>query len=174
MASSYLGACTPRASQFSLHGHRHRCPILLEQARTAPFAGNRGVSLKVRAASSDGGGESYLGMWKKAMENEKKAVKFQKIVENSARGQRRRRRGREHCGESGAQEPGVREDSGGSEGGEGSDSANAVLIGMQDGSISVPQSEESSGTWTPGPDFWSWTPPESSDSSDDIIDLQAA
>lgn len=41
---------------------------------------------------------------------------------------------------------------------------------MQDGSVIVPLSEGSSGAVTPGPDFWSWTPP-SIDSSDD---LQAA
>ncbi|XP_061995018.1 protein LIKE EARLY STARVATION, chloroplastic [Rosa rugosa] len=230
MASSYLGACTPRASQFSLHGHRHRCPILLEQARTAPFAGNRGVSLKVRAASSDGGGESYLGMWKKAMENEKKAVKFQKIVENSAPGdndvggagesiaenlehksqefekilevpkEERDRIQRMQVVDRAAaaiaaarallKESGSKKESGSGEPGSGgvrtepdlggvrtepdlSGAIEAPDEGMQDGSISVPQSEESSGTWTPGPDFWSWTPP-SSDSSDDIIDLQAA
>lgn len=42
--------------------------------------------MRLRASSSDGGGggDSYLGMWKKAVESEKKAVEFQKIVENSA------------------------------------------------------------------------------------------
>lgn len=87
MASTHLGACTPLASQFYLHKHKFKCPILLE---TAPFGrttkiGNGGVSLRIRASSDGGGGGSYLGMWKKAVENEKKAVEFQKIVENSAK-----------------------------------------------------------------------------------------
>lgn len=87
MASTHLGACTPLASQFYLHKHKFKCPIHLE---TAPFGrtikiGNGGISLRIRASSDGGGGDSYLGMWKKAVENEKKAVGFQKIVENSAK-----------------------------------------------------------------------------------------
>ncbi|KAM0994455.1 hypothetical protein ACFX2A_010114 [Malus domestica] len=51
-----------------------------------------------------------------------------------------------------------------------------VPQGVQIKSVVVPVPEsEISGTGTPGPDFWSWEPPQGSDKgSDDIIDLPTA
>lgn len=49
-----------------------------------------------------------------------------------------------------------------------------ILLGTQNVSIFVPRSE-TSGNGTPGPDFWSWTPPQDSDENlDDVNDLQMA
>lgn len=83
--ASRLGACTPRGSHFYLLKHKHPLILLLEQKRTAPFgrtkiAGKGSLRIKV----SDGG-DSYLGMWKKAVENEKKTVEFERIVEKSSK-----------------------------------------------------------------------------------------
>lgn len=49
-----------------------------------------------------------------------------------------------------------------------------ILTGNQSGSIFVTRSGNS-GNGTPGPDFWSWTPPQSTDEiSDDMDGLQTA
>lgn len=186
--------------------------------------------MRIRASSDGGGGDSYLGMWKKAVQNEKKAVEFQKIVENSAKVdvddsnvesvenlekksqefekilevskeerdkiQRIQVIDRAAAAIAAARallkESGLKKDSGSgdvnTEPGSGgvraepglgglrtepnSGTIEAPEQGMQNGSI-VPQSEIS-GIGTPGPDFWSWTPPSSDRSSDDVIDLKAA
>ncbi|KAM1198595.1 hypothetical protein ACFX13_010167 [Malus domestica] len=53
---------------------------------------------------------------------------------------------------------------------------NLISAGAQIKSAVVPVPEsEISGTGTPGPDFWSWEPPQGSDkASDDVIDLPTA
>lgn len=49
-----------------------------------------------------------------------------------------------------------------------------ILLGTQNVSIFVPRSE-TSGNGTPGPDFWTWRPPQENDGSlDDEYDLQMA
>ena len=46
---------------------------------------------------------------------------------------------------------------------------NLNLTGKQSGSIFVTPSGNS-GNGTPGPDFWSWTPPQSTDQISDVMD----
>lgn len=40
------------------------------------------ISLAARVSDGGGGGGSYLDMWKKAVDRERKAIEFQKIAEN--------------------------------------------------------------------------------------------
>nr|XP_028946812.1 uncharacterized protein LOC103453021 [Malus domestica] len=73
-------------------------------------------------------------------------------------------------------EAGDRGGSGGGSGGGGDGTIGARQEGAQIRSVVVPVPQsEISGTRTPGPDFWSWEPPQGSDKvSDDVIDLPTA
>ncbi|KAL6292091.1 hypothetical protein ACE6H2_000233 [Prunus campanulata] len=213
--ASRLGACTPRGSHFYLLKHKHPLILLLEQKRTAPFGrtkiAGRG-SLRIRVSD---GRDSYLGMWKKAVENDKKTVEFERIVEKSSkidadddqsvepvedlekkseefekilgvskeerdRVQRMQVVDRAAAAIAAARailadkNKSLRTDPGSAVGSGGAVEPRQEGNGTQVRSVIVPQSEIS-GTGTPGPDFWSWAPPQGGDkSSDDVSDLLPA
>ncbi|XP_009376000.2 uncharacterized protein LOC103964754 [Pyrus x bretschneideri] len=220
--ASQLGACAPRAAHFYLHKHKHPLILPLESLKMAPFGRAKITgreSLRIRVSD---GGDSYLGMWKKAVENDKKVAEFERIVENSAkidvddqsvepveelekkseefqkilevskeerdRVQRMQVVDRAAAAIAAARailedknkelrtEAGDRGGSGGGSGGGGDGTIGARQEGAQIRSVVVPVPQsEISGTWTPGPDFWSWEPPQGSDKvSDDVIDLPTA
>ncbi|XP_057959221.1 protein LIKE EARLY STARVATION, chloroplastic [Malania oleifera] len=187
---------------------------LLEPARsTGRRSGTRRRSLKIRVSYS---GESYLSMWKKAVERERKEMEFQRISESSRSvgDEGKEKEGKEE-GEEEEEESAEdmerksnefrkilevsreerdriqrmqvidraaaaiaaaravlsegnslpKGDSGdsGSPGNEDSKSESREEDGTQQGgrqgeSFSVPNFG-TSGSGTPGPDFWSWTPP---------------
>ncbi|KAJ0245926.1 hypothetical protein HA466_0175310 [Hirschfeldia incana] len=173
---------------------------------TAPFPNRSGLrTLRV----SNGGPESYLDMWKNAVDREKKEKAFEKIAENVAsdggekvegdlnkksdefqkilevsveerdRIQRMQVVDRAAAAISAAKailasnssgdgKDGFEEKSDGSE-----TQKNAKSKGMWSRTVYVPRSE-TSGSETPGPDFWSWTPPGDSEmSSSTSMELQA-
>ncbi|KAF8401769.1 hypothetical protein HHK36_012715 [Tetracentron sinense] len=164
-------------------------------------------------------GDSYLDMWKKARDRERKEIEFQKIAENSGgidvvddgespealelktdqfrkilevpkeerdRIQRIQVIDRAAAAISAARAllreiPLSKEasvDSASSESDFSKDGSNGEIGvqegGMQDGNVFMPQSG-TSGLGTPGPDFWSWTPPQDSKrSSEDGNNLETA
>lgn len=79
--TSQIGAL-PRAAFLSFR--KLEDPLVFSAEHTVSFertkAGKTGGVLRVRVSD---GGDSYLHMWKKAVENERKEIEFQKIVENS-------------------------------------------------------------------------------------------
>ncbi|KAL5542074.1 hypothetical protein UlMin_009784 [Ulmus minor] len=79
--ASQLGACS-RASFLPLRRHKHRLLPPPEQALPVGARNARTRELRFRVRVSDGGGGSYLDMWKKAIDSERKSMEFQKIVEN--------------------------------------------------------------------------------------------
>ncbi|XP_030507573.2 protein LIKE EARLY STARVATION, chloroplastic [Cannabis sativa] len=86
--ASQLGA-TPRATFLHFRKHKHRFLLPPEQVAPAIGIGDArrrqllGLSFRVGVSSNGGEEYSYLDMWKKAVDGERKAVEFQKIVENS-------------------------------------------------------------------------------------------
>ena len=80
-----LGA-SPRAGVLHFRKHNPRLVPAPEHAAAVVGrgkAGRRGLEMRV-GVSSGGGGDSYLDMWKKAVDGERKAAEFQKIVENAS------------------------------------------------------------------------------------------
>ncbi|KAK6161454.1 hypothetical protein DH2020_004835 [Rehmannia glutinosa] len=147
-------------------------PFPTEPDIPPPIMGSDGLA-------SNGGGDSYLDMWKKAVDRERKSVEFEIMAENSEVSVEERDRVQrmqvidraaaaiaaarallkenlqpqdEVFGESRAESGGERiEDQ---------------QQGMQRSSSSLPQSGSSS-IGTPGPSFWAWAPPLSD--NDDIV-----
>ncbi|XP_034685926.1 uncharacterized protein LOC117914625 isoform X2 [Vitis riparia] len=206
--ASHLGAslrATARSAVPVSHRHKHRVAVTVLVRRS----GGRGAS---RIRVSDGG-DSYLDMWKKAVDQERKGMEFQRIAGNS---------GGEDDGESAealerksdefmkilevskeerdkvqriqvidraaaaiaAARAILQESKSGEEElgysrveGSGSESGGGTGVqqgGTQNGVLFVPQSQTSVNS-TPGPDFWSWTPPmDSEGKSDDAGNLQTA
>ncbi|KAK6913985.1 hypothetical protein RJ641_021306 [Dillenia turbinata] len=93
MASSQSGLCsrvTARAAVVPSSTGIHHSHSLIQTTKLL-MTRRRGESLKlrVRVSSSNNGGEegepnSYLGMWKNAVNRERKAIEFEKIIENTA------------------------------------------------------------------------------------------
>ncbi|VVA98629.1 unnamed protein product [Arabis nemorensis] len=176
---------------------------------------NRRERSGLRASNEGGGIESYLHMWKNAVDREKKEKAFEKIVENVAvdvekgeeedlekktdefqkilevsveerdRIQRMQVVDRAAAAISAAKAILASKNSGDvkegfsdqekSDGSEVTDTQKNAKQGMWSRTVYVPRTE-TSGTETPGPDFWSWTPPQDSEmmSSNGNGDLQAA
>ncbi|KAM1746020.1 hypothetical protein ACFX11_012690 [Malus domestica] len=210
--ASQLGACAPRAAHFYLHKHRQPLILPLEFCQTGPFQGARITgrgSLRIRVSD---GGDSFLGMWKKAVENDKKVAEFERIVDNSAtievddqsiepveelekkseefqkilevskeeRDRVQRMQVVDRAAAAIAAARAILEDKkkelrteAGDRGGLGGGSGGTIGA-RQEGAqirsvvVPVPQSEIS-GTGTPGPDFWSWEPPQGSDKGSDGV-----
>ncbi|KAM2657269.1 hypothetical protein EV1_012650 [Malus domestica] len=210
--ASQLGACAPRAAHFYLHKHRQPLILPLEFCQTGPFQGARITgrgSLRIRVSD---GGDSFLGMWKKAVENDKKVAEFERIVDNSAkievddqsiepveelekkseefqkilevskeeRDRVQRMQVVDRAAAAIAAARAILEDKkkelrteagdrGGLDGGSGG-TIGARQEGAQIRSVVVPVPQsEISGTGTPGPDFWSWEPPQGSDKGSDGV-----
>ncbi|CAN6918635.1 unnamed protein product [Brassica oleracea] len=174
---------------------------------TAPFPNRRNrIGSRTLKVSNDGP-ESYLDMWKNAVDREKKEKAFEKIAENVAsdgdkgdlnkksdefqkilevsveerdRIQRMQVVDRAAAAISAAKAILASNNSGdGKDGFQEEDGIeveetqnNAKSKGMWSRTVYVPRSE-TSGSETPGPDFWSWTPPGDSEmSSDASMDLR--
>ncbi|MBA0559036.1 hypothetical protein Golob_016018 [Gossypium lobatum] len=163
----------------------------------------------VRAVDGD---NSYLGMWRKAVEREKKEAEFQKLTQNLAdtdddsgggndekeeviekkskefqkiletpKEERDQIQRMQVIDRAAAAIAAARSLIGNKDSSRKDDSnnknRNSIRVqedGKQGGSIFVTR-PENSGNGTPGPDFWSWTPPSSNDQiSDEVDGLQAA
>ncbi|KAL0457130.1 UNVERIFIED_CONTAM: hypothetical protein Slati_1052200 [Sesamum latifolium] len=126
---------------------------------------DRTISIsRIRATGWEG--DSYLDMWRKAVERERKSADFEKMAENSAQDNEE---GKEESDEEFDRKNTIA-------------AARALLHeassearvekvedpegGTQSHSLFLPQSGNSD-TGTPGPSFWAWTPPPSDD--DDIF-----
>ncbi|TQD90363.1 hypothetical protein C1H46_024065 [Malus baccata] len=201
--ASQLGACAPLAAHFYLHKHRQPLILPLEFCQTGPFQGARITgrgSLRIRVSD---GRDSFIGMWKKAIENDKKVAEFERIVDNSAkievddqsiepveeleknseefqkilevskeeRDRVQRMQVVDRAAAAIAAARAILEDKkkelrteAGDRGGLG------VPTGAQITSVVVPVPQsEISGTGTPGPNFWSWEPPQGSDKGSDGV-----
>ncbi|XP_061365605.1 protein LIKE EARLY STARVATION, chloroplastic isoform X2 [Gastrolobium bilobum] len=169
--------------------------LLLHQQRA-----KRGC-VRVRARASGGGGESsYLKMWKKAVERdrknthfnriadrvasaydgsvkedlEKKTNEFQKLLEVSREERDRIQRMQviDRASAAIAAARAILKEGNEADSNTGSDQQQQQQHGMETGNIFVPESETQR-NGIPGPDFWSWTPPLDSDvPSDDNSGLQ--
>ncbi|ESQ47563.1 hypothetical protein EUTSA_v10020381mg [Eutrema salsugineum] len=183
---------------------------------TPPSAANRRnrrgrIGFRTLRVSNEGA-ESYLHMWKNAVDREKKEKAFEKIAENVAvdgekvegdlekksdefhkilevsveerdRIQRMQVVDRAAAAISAAKAILASNNSGDgkegfpdkekSDGSKVTETRKNAKSGMWSRTVYVPRSE-TSGSETPGPDFWSWTPPQGSEmSSDDNGGLQA-
>ncbi|KGN61656.1 uncharacterized protein LOC101218256 [Cucumis sativus] len=167
-------------------------------------------TLRIRASDE---GESYLGMWKNAVERQRKAVEFQKVVENTE-GNDDRNAGdpssdqlekkseefskilqvppeerdriqrmqvihraaaaiaaaRALVGETGTLAVGDSDTcvNLNSTNDEGLLDREEALSEFQSENALLPEFETSQ-SWTPGPDFWSWTPPPDDDGNDNAF-----
>lgn len=75
-----LGAC-PRATAFHFPQLNENNFLVLPLDRDVEIRHARGTRrLGIRVSS---GGESYLGMWKNALEHQRQSIEFQKVVENT-------------------------------------------------------------------------------------------
>ncbi|KAE9453082.1 hypothetical protein C3L33_15016, partial [Rhododendron williamsianum] len=83
--ASHVGA-TPRAALLTPHLHKHPLISTTELANhyKPTTRAKKQSTIIITRVSSNGGGESYLDMWQSAVERERKAVEFQRIVEKSA------------------------------------------------------------------------------------------
>ncbi|KAL3727150.1 hypothetical protein ACJRO7_031972 [Eucalyptus globulus] len=204
--ASQLGSCSPVASACCRRQYRApRCRPPRPQLAWTRWGAPSRAGWRVRA-SSDGGGGSYLDMWQKAVESERKSIEFQQMAE---------RRGEDGEGGGGVEDlekkseefrrilevpkeerdrvqrmqvidraaaaiaaaRSIVQENARSESGSGSETGKGKGGGdLEDDqrenemTVSVPISETSGGA-TPGPDFWSWTPPPNSEESSDGMDL---
>ncbi|CAK7327143.1 unnamed protein product [Dovyalis caffra] len=201
--ASNLGTYTrsiPRATHFPRAPFKPQFPSLSNRTRTT-----KNISIRV----SNDGGNSYLDMWKTAVDRERKAVEFQKVAGNLApnengsdgynndssivdlekksedfnkilevskeeRDRIQRMQVIDRAAAAIAAARDIVKEKRAAEGDgdfkshesiEGQEKAQQGA-GNQNRSILVSRSE-SSANGVPGPDFWSWTPPPSSDGSSD-------
>ncbi|XP_048141706.1 uncharacterized protein LOC115750329 [Rhodamnia argentea] len=206
--ASQLGSRSPAPAAY----YRHRAD---ESGRRPSLAGTRwrvpsGVAAGRRrigwsvGVNSDGGGGSYLDMWRTAVERDRRSIEFQKMAERrddgggvvedleqkseefrrilevpkEERDRAQRMQVIDRAAAAIAAARSIVKENASSESGSGSEIGSGEGGGdLEDEQrenetrISVPISETSSGA-TPGPDFWSWTPPPNSEDSSDGIDLK--
>ncbi|KAG2317362.1 hypothetical protein Bca4012_068259 [Brassica carinata] len=197
------------APHFDDGARRHSSSIF-----TAPFPnrGNRSGLRTLRVSNGDGP-ESYLDMWKNAVDREKKEKAFEKIAENVVASDGEKGEGdlnkksddfqkilevsveeRDRIqrmqvvdraaaaisaakailssNSSGDGKDGFQDEEEKSDGDETQN--NAKSKGMWSRTVYVPRSE-TSGSETPGPDFWSWTPPQGSENASmDLLQAKPA
>ncbi|KAA8548703.1 hypothetical protein F0562_000387 [Nyssa sinensis] len=215
---------TPRAAVLPPHKAKQSLLFFIEPLEQAKLSDrSRGRIVQSSRIRVSNGGDSYYDMWKKAVDRERKAIEFRKIVENSdgteddgggdgemeeespevlerkssefqklleispeERDRIQRMQvidraaaaiaaARSLLKESSSPSKAVSSDLGllGTDisAAEGAGGLQAQQGGTQDGSLFVSQSIT---TGTPGPNFWSWTPPpDSGRSSDDESNLKS-
>ncbi|XVF63017.1 hypothetical protein PTKIN_Ptkin09bG0055100 [Pterospermum kingtungense] len=201
-----LSRATVRASALLPSDH-HKHALISETKTVCQRRTRRRSRTNLTVARVVDGGDSYLSMWRKAVEREKKETEFQKLAQNLAnddddsneevlgkkseefqkiletpkeerdRIQRMQVIDRAAAAIAAARSIIKKKDS--SQRKKDSKNENVRTIraeeeGKQSESIFV-ASSGNSGNGTPGPDFWSWTPPQITDEISDNMDgLQAA
>ncbi|OMO99633.1 hypothetical protein COLO4_13180 [Corchorus olitorius] len=210
-----LSRATPRPSAPLPPDHHHRKHFLISAPNiTIHQRGRTRSRTNLTVVRVVDGGDSYLDMWKKAVDRERKETEFQKLasnlasvsddsvggdgennkeviekkseefqkileVSNEERDRIQRMQVIDRAAAAIAAARSIFKKDSSSTGKEDSKNENGSTIkvqeeGKQSGSIFVTPSR-SSGNGIPGPDFWSWAPPETTDqASDDMDGLQTA